>query len=98
MRAFSGSSLSRRPSTSIAIAEGFGAGNVPPGLVPAVEKAAACGIPVVLTTRCPEGGVWPMCAYPGGDADLVKRVVSGKSELFPDSALTMQEKVNSDVT
>jgi L-asparaginase len=75
MRAFSGSSLSRRSSTSIVTAEGFGAGNVPPGLVPAVEKAAACGIPVVLTTRCPEGGVWPMCAYPGGDADLVKRGV-----------------------
>jgi L-asparaginase len=78
MRAFSGSPLSRRPSTSIAIAEGFGAGNVPPGRVAAVEKAVACGTPVVLKTRCPEGGVRPMCAYPGGGADLVKRgVISG---------------------
>jgi L-asparaginase len=57
------------------VLEGFGAGNVPPGLVPAVEKAVACGIPVVLTTRCPEGGVWPMYAYAGGGADLVKKGV-----------------------
>ena len=52
------------------VLEGFGAGNVPPGLVPAVEKAIGRGIPVVLTTRCPEGGVWPMYAYAGGGADL----------------------------
>jgi L-asparaginase len=57
------------------VLEGFGAGNVPPGLVPAVEKAIGRGIPVVLTTRCPEGGVWPMYAYAGGGADLVKRGV-----------------------
>jgi L-asparaginase len=57
------------------VLEGFGAGNVPPGLVPAVEKAVGRGIPVVLTTRCPEGGVWPMYAYAGGGADLVKRGV-----------------------
>ena len=57
------------------VLEGFGAGNVPPGLVPAIEKAIGRGIPVVLTTRCPEGGVWPMYAYAGGGADLVKRGV-----------------------
>jgi L-asparaginase len=57
------------------VIEGFGAGNVPPGLVPAVEKAVGRGVPVVLTTRCPEGGVWPMYAYAGGGADLVKRGV-----------------------
>jgi L-asparaginase len=57
------------------VLEGFGAGNVPPGLVPAVEKTIARGIPVVLTTRCPEGGVWPMYAYAGGGADLAKKGV-----------------------
>lgn len=57
------------------VIEGFGAGNVPPGLVPAVEKTVSRGIPVVLTTRCPEGGVWPMYAYAGGGADLAKKGV-----------------------
>jgi len=57
------------------VLEGFGAGNVPPGLVPAVEKAVGQGVPVVLTTRCPEGGVWPMYAYAGGGADLAKKGV-----------------------
>ena len=57
------------------VIEGFGAGNVPPGIVPALEKAISRRIPVVLTTRCPEGGVWPMYAYSGGGADLAKRGV-----------------------
>jgi L-asparaginase len=57
------------------VVEGFGAGNVPPGLVPALEQAVGAGVPVVLTTRCPEGGVWPLYAYPGGGADLLKKGV-----------------------
>jgi L-asparaginase len=57
------------------VIEGFGAGNVPPGVVPSLEKAIRRNIPVVLTTHCPEGGVWPMYAYPGGGADLAKRGV-----------------------
>jgi L-asparaginase len=52
------------------VVEGFGAGNVPPGVVPALEKAVGRGLPVVLTTRVPEGGVWPVYAYSGGAADL----------------------------
>jgi L-asparaginase len=57
------------------VLEGFGAGNVPPGIVPSVKKTIRRGIPVVLTTRCPEGGVWPMYAYAGGGADLVRKGV-----------------------
>jgi L-asparaginase len=57
------------------VLEGFGAGNVPPALVPAVAQAVAAGVPVVLTTRCPEGGVWPMYAYAGGGADLAAKGV-----------------------
>ena len=57
------------------VVEGFGAGNVPPGVVPALEDAVGRGLPVVLTTRCPEGGVWPMYAYSGGAADLRARGV-----------------------
>ncbi len=60
------------------VIEGFGAGNVPPGIVPSVEKAICRGLPVVLTTRCPEGGVWPIYAYAGGGADLARKgIISG---------------------
>jgi len=52
------------------VIEGFGAGNVPPGVVPALEDCLERGIPVVLATRCIEGGVWPIYGYPGGGADL----------------------------
>jgi L-asparaginase len=64
--------LLRRKAAGLVI-EGFGAGNVPPGIVPALEKAICRGLPVVLTTRCPEGGVWPIYAYAGGGADLVRK-------------------------
>ncbi len=52
------------------VIEGFGAGNVPPEMVPSIEALIRDNIPVVLTTRCIEGGVWPMYGYPGGGADL----------------------------
>lgn len=52
------------------VIEGFGAGNVPPEAVPALETALERNIPVVLATRCIEGGVWPIYGYPGGGADL----------------------------
>ncbi|WP_319469528.1 asparaginase [uncultured Pseudodesulfovibrio sp.] len=57
------------------VIEGFGAGNVPPGIVPALEECMESGIPVVLATRCIEGGVWPVYGYPGGGADLEDRGV-----------------------
>jgi len=60
------------------VVEGFGAGNVPPAIVTVIEDLAAQSIPVVLTTQCPEGGVWPIYGYPGGGADLKKRgILSG---------------------
>ena len=52
------------------VIEGFGAGNVPPEVVPAIEDCIRADIPVVLSTRCIEGGVWPVYGYPGGGADL----------------------------
>ena len=57
------------------VIQGFGAGNVPPGALGALERLTARGIPVVLTTQCPEGGVWPIYAYPGGGRDLAARGV-----------------------
>ncbi|HAS88087.1 MAG TPA: asparaginase [Desulfovibrio sp.] len=57
------------------VLEGFGAGNTPPGIVPGIEKCIEAGIPVVLCTRCVEGGVWPIYAYPGGAANLKQKGV-----------------------
>lgn len=57
------------------VVEGFGAGNVPPAIVPALEECLGRSIPVVLATRCIEGGVWPIYGYPGGGADLAGRGV-----------------------
>lgn len=58
------------------VLEGFGAGNTPPGLVPGIEKCIKAEIPVVLCTRCVEGGVWPIYAYPGGAASLKQKGVT----------------------
>lgn len=33
----------------------MGAGHVPPGIVPALETVSEAGVPIVVTTRCPEG-------------------------------------------
>lgn len=52
------------------VLEGFGAGNTPPGIVEGIKKCIQQDIPVVLCTRCIEGGVWPIYAYPGGAANL----------------------------
>lgn len=57
------------------VVEGFGAGNVPPALVPALEECMKEGVPVVLATRCIEGGVWPIYGYEGGGADLMDKGV-----------------------
>lgn len=55
------------------VVEGFGAGNVPPMVVDALESMARDGLPVVLTSRCVQGGVWPIYGYRGGAAGLQKR-------------------------
>jgi L-asparaginase len=52
------------------VVEGFGAGNVPPEVVAGLARLIEDRIPVVLTTRCVDGGVWPMYGYPGGGAEL----------------------------
>ncbi|WP_319541574.1 asparaginase [uncultured Pseudodesulfovibrio sp.] len=57
------------------VIEGFGAGNIPPAAVSGIEDCLNEGVPVVLATRCIEGGVWPIYGYPGGGADLESRGV-----------------------
>jgi L-asparaginase len=65
----------RKKQASGLVVEGFGAGNVPPTIVPALENLVKNGMPVVLTTRCVDGGVWPMYGYPGGGAELADKGV-----------------------
>lgn len=65
----------RESGTKGIVVEAFGAGNVPPTIVSALEKCMESSIPVVLATRCIEGGVWPIYGYPGGGADLEDRGV-----------------------
>ena len=54
------------------VIEGTGAGNVPPGAVPAIQDAIKASIPVVITSRCGSGSVAPLYGYQGGGAQLQK--------------------------
>lgn len=65
----------RQQKTAGLVIEGFGAGNVPPQIVAPLDRMLADGVPVVLTTQCPQGGVWPIYGYAGGGADLEKKGV-----------------------
>jgi len=63
----------RQKKISGLVLEGFGAGNVPPDIVPGIEAIIGDDIPVVLSSRCLEGGVYPVYAYHGGGADLKQK-------------------------
>ena len=51
------------------VIEGFGRGNVPPGMVPGIEDAVKAGVAVVLTTRTPGGRVLDVYGYLGSVTD-----------------------------
>ena len=48
------------------VIEGFGRGNIPPGVVPGLKRAIDENIPVVLTTRVLGGRVLDIYGYEGG--------------------------------
>ncbi len=48
------------------VLEGFGRGNLPPPMVPGIERAVAANIPVVLTSRTYAGRVLDVYGYAGG--------------------------------
>lgn len=52
------------------VIQGVGAGNVPPQALGEIKKCLRAGLPVVVTSRCIEGGVWPVYGYQGGANDL----------------------------
>jgi len=52
------------------VIEAMGRGNVPPGMLPGIEKAIKNGIPVVLVSRNLLGRVLPSYGYAGGGLTL----------------------------
>ena len=65
----------RQMGTRGLVIEGTGRGNVPPESLPAIDRCLAAGLPIVLSTRCPQGRVLDTYAYPGSGYDLRKRGV-----------------------
>lgn len=55
------------------VVEGFGRGNVPPQLASTIEEIVKSGVPIVITSRCFKGRVYPIYGYEGGGADLRRR-------------------------
>jgi L-asparaginase len=50
----------------------MGRGNVPPEMVPGLERAVAAGLPVVITSRAQRGRVGMTYGYPGGGRRLAE--------------------------
>jgi L-asparaginase len=64
-----------RPRFDGVVIEGFGRGNVPPGVVPAILRWLEAGKPVVLASRCPLGEVGGEYAFEGGGGQLLRQGV-----------------------
>ena len=61
----------------------------PPALAGVLEEAVARGVAVVLTTRCLRGGVYPIYAYSGGGAQLLRAGLINGQGLTSDKALLL---------
>jgi len=48
------------------VVEAFGRGNVPPGALEGIRQCVAAGVPVLITSRCPQGRVQPIYGNGGG--------------------------------
>jgi L-asparaginase len=53
------------------VIEALGGGRVPPWWLPAIQKARAQGVMIVIASRCPSGRVWDSYGYPGAYHTLV---------------------------
>lgn len=63
------------------VVEAFGRGNVHPDTADAIERAVDAGVLVVIASRCYEGRVLGIYAYPGGGVDLNKRGVLSAGDM-----------------
>lgn len=59
-----------RPKAKGVVVAAMGRGNVPPAMVPAIERWIDEGKPVVITSRTQGGRVWHTYGYPGGGRRL----------------------------
>ncbi len=75
-----------RPRFDGVVIEGFGRGNVPPGVLPSLRKWLADGKPVVLASRCPFGEVGGEYAFEGGGGELLRMGVSAAGARTPSLA------------
>jgi len=75
-----------RPLYDGVVVVAFGAGNIPPGAVPAVRAWVDEGKPVVLASRCLTGQVTPVYAFSGGGATLVRDGVIPAGPRVPSQA------------
>lgn len=62
------------------VIEGLGAGNLPPSILPAIQRLAK-EVPVVLVSRCFNGIAEPVYAYSGGGIQLQKEGILFVKEL-----------------
>ena len=60
------------PSFDGVVVVGYGTGNCPPGIIPAVRRWLDAGKPVVLASRCVRGEVSATYAFPGAGGDLIR--------------------------
>lgn len=63
------------------VVEAFGRGNVHPDTADAIERAIGSGVLVIITSRCHEGRVLGIYAYPGGGVDLINRGVLSAGDM-----------------
>lgn len=63
------------------VVEGFGIGNLPGALVEPIRKLIARGLVVVVSTRVPQGGTWPVYGGPGSGTELASSGVLGAGTL-----------------
>jgi L-asparaginase len=68
------------------VVAGVGAGNVNEALFRGILAALHAGIPVVISSRVPYGGVQPIYAYAGGGMALLKAGAIFARDLNPQKA------------
>ncbi|HFI2447631.1 TPA: asparaginase [Streptococcus suis] len=75
--------LDSLPSSAISglVIEALGAGNLPPTILPAIQKLLKQNIPVVLVSRCFNGIAEPVYAYQGGGIQLEQEGILFVKEL-----------------
>jgi len=54
------------------VIEALGRGNLPPLMIPGIEKALKLGVPVIITSRCPSGRTLDSYGYIGGGKYLTE--------------------------